>query len=173
MAQYGKRIAGIMLKATDASNRFWLFISGCLVFLLVFLISADVLGRYLLDKPIPSSTEMAETVMMLAVFLGFAYTHAAGRNIKVDAMTRRLSPRWQTVFEIFSCCGGLFLFFLIVMQSWSIGWESWQEREFLMGALKVPAYISKLAVPIGGFFLCIEFLREIIYKSVKLLMRES
>lgn len=171
MAQFINKIGQIMLKITDANNKVWLFISGCLAFLLVFFISADVIGRYVFSQPIPSSTEIAETILMLAVFLGFASTHAAGRNIRVDAVTRNLSHRWQTILEIFSCCGGLLLFSLIVYQSWSIGWQSWQEREFLMGALKVPAYISRLAVPVGGFFLCIEFLREIIYKCVQLLMR--
>lgn len=167
-----KNIAGAIVKAIDASNRSFLFISGCLFFILMFLISGDVIGRYVLSHPIPSTLEMAETLMVLAVFLGFAHSHAAGVNIRVDALTRRLNATLQTALEVFACCGGLILFALIVQQSWYIGWHSWQEREFLMGTLKIPSYVSKLAVPVGSFFLCVEFLREIIYKISQILMRK-
>lgn len=137
-----------------------------------FLISVDISGRYLLNQPIPSSVEINETIMVLAVFLGFVYTHAAGRNLRIDTFTRLLSPTLQSILEVFSSFAGLFLFALIVYKSWFIGWESWQSKEFLMGELKIPAYVSKLAVPIGGGLLCVEFIREIIYKLCKLLMRK-
>jgi len=165
-----KGIARLLSEIVDWTNKGWLIVSGCMIFGLMLLISVDVIGRYLMSKPIPSVTEMAETILVLSVFLCLASTHAAGRNIRVNALTRHLSERRQTVLEIFAACGGLFLFALITWKSWSTGLESWQEKEFLMGLLKIPAYVSRMAVPIGCAFLCVEFLREIISMVARLVL---
>jgi len=168
-----KNLAKLLSKTVHFANKGWLILSGCLVFGLMLLISADVVGRYLMNKPIPSATEMAETILVLSVFLCLASTHSAGRNIRVTALMRYFSPRHQTAAEVLTACFGLFLFVLITWKSWMVAQNSWKEREFLMGVLKIPAYISKMAVPIGCGFLCIEFLREIIFKTAMLIVNRK
>ena len=49
-------------------------ISSILLFVLVFLITLDVIGRYAFDSPIPGTFEVTEVLMVFIVFLAFAYT---------------------------------------------------------------------------------------------------
>jgi len=67
------------------------------VFALMFLICADVAGRYLLNAPIKGAAEMVGYSIVTAVFLQMASTLRAGRftraeNSKWEALCSHMKP---------------------------------------------------------------------------------
>ena len=78
------------------------------IFLMMLLSCSDVLGRFLLNKPIKAVPEVIELMMVVAIFLGVAHVAAGRGHIRVDAFYSRLSRRPQVVLDSitsFLCAG--------------------------------------------------------------------
>ena len=152
----------ITAKSFDRVVKVLAVVASVFIFILMFLVSADVIGRYLFNRPVKGSLEISESLMAYLVFIAFAKALASGRHIKVEILTSHLSPRWQAILHVVACAGGAFLFALITWQGWNWAWNSWQIREFMEGQLKVPFYPAKFAIPFGGFVFTLQFLVEIV-----------
>ena len=63
------------------------------VFALMFLICADVAGRYLFNAPIQGAAEMVGYSIVTAVFLQMASTLRAGRFTRVEMLIEPLEAR--------------------------------------------------------------------------------
>lgn len=64
-----------------------------LIAFIMVVINADVLGRFLFNRPITGVTEMVIMSIAAIVFLQFADTLRAGRMIQADTLLRVLEPR--------------------------------------------------------------------------------
>jgi TRAP-type C4-dicarboxylate transport system permease small subunit len=64
-----------------------------LIFALMFLICADVAGRYLLNAPIKGAAEMVGYSIVAAVFLQMASTLRAGRFTRVEMLIEPLEAQ--------------------------------------------------------------------------------
>ncbi len=71
------------------------------VVLMMLLTVVDVILRKFFLSPILGVTEYSQMVMVV-ILLAAASTGMADGHIKVDLVTSRLSPKWQTVCEIIS-----------------------------------------------------------------------
>ena len=69
---------------------------GMLLIGVVLMTVISVLGRYLLNAPIPGDYEITELACGIAVFAFFPYCHARSGNIIVEFFTGRLCPRHKT-----------------------------------------------------------------------------
>ena len=49
-------------------------LSATLVLVLMFLVTADIIGRYVINKPVPMTYEVGSFLMVFIVFLGVSYT---------------------------------------------------------------------------------------------------
>jgi len=58
----------------------------------MLLIVADVILRYLLDKPLPSAIELVQCLLVIVVFSGMAYTELKHGHIKVGVLVNKFSP---------------------------------------------------------------------------------
>jgi len=134
------------------------------VFIMMFGVSVDVILRLLVSKPIPGVTEFSELLMAVIVFLGLAFTQIHNRHVKVELLTLRLSPRHQEVLGLVTAIIALGLMILFVMYTGRAAIESIQVQEFRYGLIRFPIWPSRLALPIGGFVLCV-------YLAVDLLRR--
>lgn len=83
-------------------NRIANIISAIVIFIMMFYITADVLGRDIFSRPIPGTYEVSEMLMVLVVFLGLAYTQAMGGHIRTEVLLRFFPPRGRLIVEIIS-----------------------------------------------------------------------
>lgn len=70
------------------------------LFLMMLLTVADVVLRATLNKPIIGATEIAEQMMVGIVFLGLGWCALQGKQIKVDLVVARYSPRTQRIIDL-------------------------------------------------------------------------
>jgi tripartite ATP-independent transporter DctM subunit len=85
----GNRLAGVFAALTTAMNS----LGTAWVFCLMFLICADVAGRYVFSSPIRGAAEMVGYSIITAVFLQFANTLHIGRFTRVELLIERLKAR--------------------------------------------------------------------------------
>jgi C4-dicarboxylate transporter DctM subunit len=127
-----------------------------LVFLAVmmFLTAADVVLRYVFNRPIIGSYELTEFIMAVVVAFGLAYTQVKKGHINVDVAISKLSPRVQSVINSITYTFFLGFFALI---SWRLILYADRLRVdgFTTGTLFVPIFPFVLLVAIGSISLCL------------------
>jgi TRAP-type C4-dicarboxylate transport system permease small subunit len=72
---------------------------GGVLLALVALTVASVLGRTLLDRPVPGDFELIELGAAVAVFACLPYAQLAGANVIVDLFTQHLGPRRRAALD--------------------------------------------------------------------------
>ena len=67
--------------------------AGALLLAMTALTVADVLGRYLLARPIPGAFELTQVMLALLIFLGLPLVSARDGHVAVSLLDRRLGMR--------------------------------------------------------------------------------
>jgi TRAP-type C4-dicarboxylate transport system permease small subunit len=135
-----------------------LVICGVIFMGMMFLGTADVLGRYAFDSPILGSQELMQVGMGALVMLGWAYTQKEDGHIKVDLFLNMFPKDMQKVLNIVMTFLGLFLFAAIAFKGWEVALANIHRHFLVIHFVSGPFYFL---VPIGAFFLCLEFILHI------------
>ena len=139
--------------------------------IMMFLTSADVLFRYLLNKPITGSFEITEYLMVICVSLTLSYCAVLGGHVKVDLVVSLFSARTQEVIQSVVNFIGL-LFFLLV---------SWQSARQAINIKNSGTFSTVLHIPVfpfvwvlffGSILFSVIFMRDL-YKSLSLVIRRG
>ena len=82
-------------------------ISSVVIFIMMILTFADVIGRYVFHKPIYGGTEIISALLALAIFSGLAVTNARDEHIMVELFEE--TPRrifgpfvYEVIIQLFS-----------------------------------------------------------------------
>ncbi len=115
--------------------------ASILLFLMMALTFADVVARYLLNRPIRGGFEITELTLLVLIFAGLPLVSHADEHVTMDFIDRILPPRarvaWLRVMH--ALCAAI-MFFLT--------WQVW------IKATRIASYSDTtdvLRVPIGPF----------------------
>jgi C4-dicarboxylate transporter DctQ subunit len=141
----------------------WLNLASVFIIMfLMFFASAEILGRYLFNAPIPGHVEIVELIMAGIVFFGIAYTERVGGHVRMELfVTRVLKGRAYHTAEAITATMSLFVYLFILVYTFKATLFAFQVGDNT-AYLYWPTWPSKFAIPLGSFFLCIRFLIEII-----------
>lgn len=132
-------------------------IAGVTTFAMMFLVIANVIGRYAFNNPIGGAFEVTQSMLTILVFFSLALTQFDDGHIKVSVITRRLQPRARRAVRtvmlalgavFFAWCGYATFFF--ALESYSVNEQEW-------GSITYPLYPFKFVVFIGLVLLSIQF----------------
>ncbi len=117
------------------------------LFLLIFVTTADVVGRYL-RHPIPGAFELVEMGLATAVFFGVAYTTLQRGHISIEWFVERLSPKKRLVIDAINS--------LLMAICWAfVGWQGYRyamrTRMVISDVLEINLTFNKMMVPLGAF----------------------
>lgn len=124
----------------------------CLLLPLMFLTTADVLGRKFLAKTIPGTFELSEYILAVFVLLSAAYTQQIKGYVGIDFFTSNFSFRWRLICRIITNL----LSFLIIAILIFYGWLEGIQEKTVSDLLRIPQYPFRLLVAVAGFFLGLE-----------------
>jgi len=138
------------------------FASVYVIMFLMFFATAEIIGRYVFNSPIPGHVEIVELIMPVIVFLGIAYTERVGGHIRMELfLTRVLKGRAYHMAETTTALLSLFVYTFILIYNFKATLFSFEVGDNT-AYLYWPTWPSKLAIPIGCLFLCLRFLIEIV-----------
>lgn len=153
-----------LLKRMDRGIRYveniLLAICGVIFMGMIFLGTADVFGRYIFASPVQGSLELMQVIMGAIVMLGWAYTQKEDGHVKVELITNRFPTRARYVLRLIMTLLALFLFATIAYKSWGIALANIDRRFLVIDFPSGPFYFL---VPVGAFFLCLEFIVSIFF----------
>jgi C4-dicarboxylate transporter DctQ subunit len=141
----------------------WLNLASVFIIMfLMFFASAEILGRYIFNAPIPGHVEIVELIMAGIVFFGIAYTERVGGHVRMELfVTRVLKGRAYHIAEAITATMSLFVYIFILVYTFKATLFAFQVGDST-AYLYWPTWPSKFAVPLGSFFLCMRFVIEII-----------
>lgn len=121
------------------------------IFIMMFLTTADAIGRYIFSVPVKGAYEITENYLMpVTVFLAFSYAYRQGFLIRVTFLVDHL-PGWVQIIvnhivQVVSILYGVFLIVATSRRAISaIG------KGTTLGNLDFPLWPAHVIVPIGLF----------------------
>jgi TRAP-type C4-dicarboxylate transport system permease small subunit len=152
---------GRIEKGIHLVEKIFLFVCGVLFMGLMFLGAGDVLGRFLINKPIMGTLEISEILMGGIVLLSWAYTQRNKGHVAVDLFVARYPVRVRAVINFLTLFLSFVLFVAITKQSTVIAIRCWQEHR-VIPTLDLPTAPFHSIVPIGAALLCIELVVQMV-----------
>ena len=128
-----------------------LAIAAAIIFLLSFLIVADVAGRGLFNSPVKGTPEIVSMSIVIICFLLAAYSVQSGGMLRTDVIVGMFGRRGHAFADLASGLLGAAFFGLIVWGSFEPALHSWISNEFEgEGALRVPVWPARFVVMFGA-----------------------
>ena len=136
------------------------------IFVLMFLICADVIARSGFNHPIDGVTDISAFSIIGIVFLQIGATVHTGRMTKGDvllAIITKRSIRWGAVVESFFLLVGAAMFAFIVNASWLPLTRSFGRKEFfgVEGVFTFPTWPIRLIIVVGAAAVTIAYLVQV------------
>ena len=144
----------------DRSVGILAFLGIVLVVFMIFGVSTDVILRYFFSRPIHWMLEVTAYSLLWMTFLGVAWVLKGEGHVKVDLVLKRLNPKTQAMLTIITSLMGAIIFLVITWYGAKVTWEHLQTGYFLSTLLRPPKWPILAIIPIGSFFLFIQFLRR-------------
>lgn len=155
----------LVVTVIDLSIKLMVCLASATLAAMMFLMAADVVGRYFFNSPISGGLELIEYMMAVIVPLSVAYCALQGAHVSVELLVERLPRTAQRILKIIT--GGLSIIF--------VGLISWQNflyigemyRSHMTSAvLRIPTYPFVAATAIGmGVFAIVLFFQLFTRKS--------
>ena len=135
-------------------------LGGIIIFLLVFLATANVLGRWLFDLPISGYIDWVEQSMAFMAFLGIAYTKREGGHIRMDMLVSRLHGTRLWLVELLSSVIMLTITLALIYGSYLHFWRAYTLGDSSLD-INLPTWPAKLIVPFALTILALRILLQI------------
>lgn len=142
-------------------------IAAISTFLMMVLVVANVIGRYLFNAPITGAFEFTESLLVVAIMLGLALTQYHGGHIRVTILTRRMPLPWARLAKIGSLIISVAFFVWCAYASWKFAYQSYSFNEQEWGSITFPLYPFKFVVFLGVVLLAVQFVLDAISEIAK------
>ncbi|MCO6386059.1 TRAP transporter small permease subunit [Aliihoeflea sp. 40Bstr573] len=147
---------GVAANALAAIGTIW-------IFLLMFLIVADVIGRNFLDSPITGVAEIAARSVVAIVFLQISAAVLAGRMTRADFLVnyiRKVSPGLMRAIDVVFLLVGAAVFAAITYAAFPEMTKAWRSGEYfgVQGIFTIPTLPFRAIIVIGSVAALISYL---------------
>jgi TRAP-type C4-dicarboxylate transport system permease small subunit len=129
------------------------------IFLLSFLVVADVIGRSAFNTPVKGTPEIVSMSIVIICFLLAGYAVQSGGMIYTDIVVGLFGVRGRAFGQLLSAVLGILFFGLIVWGSYEPTLHAWMSGEYEgEGALRVPVWPARTIVLIGAVLVVATYL---------------
>ncbi len=128
-------------------------LSGVIVFALICLATINVLGRKLLNLPLPGFVDWVEQCMIVIAFAGLSYCQREGSHVRMEVLIGKLHGRNLWRVELISTIVLLLIATVLIYGTWfhflrSFDWgaPNWSRDSTI--DIGLPIWPAKLLVPV-------------------------
>lgn len=163
-----------MVRLLDCILNLMAFLAGILLIFCLLSVSLGVLSRYLLGSPLSWIIEINEYILLFITFLVAAWTLRVNGHVKVDIVLNLLPIRMKILLSLLNSFIGLIVTLIITYYGALVSVDLLSRGVYNPTLLAIPKGPLVAIIPIGTFFLALQFLRNIItewlsFKNCKIL----
>ncbi len=154
---------GLIDKVSDACGRLaaWLF------FAVGFLITAEVISRYVFTAPTPWTEEISLALQIWATYLAAAFVLRNRDLIVIEFFTQRMGPRRRRIAETFSLLVILAFALCATLYGAAIVIESVEQNRHTASMLGLPRWLTEASIPVGFGLLTMQTAVELVRTWVR------
>jgi TRAP-type mannitol/chloroaromatic compound transport system permease small subunit len=154
------------LRLLDMATQSLNLVGSVLIFGLVVLVGADIVGRNLFSRPLMGVAEIVSLSIVIIVFLQIPHVARMGRISRseaVEVFLSRRAPRLvavvNTVFDLLA----ILMVVAVVWGTWPLLQRSLNLGEYVgaIGSFTAPTWPVRVAILVGGSFLILQLLAQI------------
>ena len=152
--KFGIQLANIIHKI----NNWVTYISVAVLLIMVFFVAADVIGRYLFDRPILGGMEIQELMMVVIIFLALGITTFDKQHVYVELLVIRLKGRTLAIVNSIATLASLIFIALLIWQTAKNGLNDLtSEAPTISPSLSIPIAPFIFVATLGLIFMALEF----------------
>lgn len=138
-----------MIRITRAIHLF----SAFWTLALAFLIFGDVVGRGMLNRPIPGTKEIIQNSVVAITFLQLPLAIYSGAMLRTSIFADAVPPALRRLLRTFGAVLGLVFFIGLIWSTWPSFADAYRIGEYEgEGALRVPTWPVRGTVLVMSFF---------------------
>ena len=132
--------------------------AAVIIFLLGFLVCADIFGRAIFSLPVKGTPEIVSMSIVIICFLLAGYAVQSGSMIYTDVFSGMFGVRGRAFAQLLSAVFGILFFGLIVWGSYEPMLHAWNSGEYEgEGALRVPVWPARITVIVGSALVILSY----------------
>ncbi len=137
----------------------FVFIGGLAILGLIFLATANSLGRWIFNKPVMGYVDIIEQAIVFFAILGISYAQRIGGHIRMDMLIGKLRGQWLWIAEAFTVLCMFLLTLAITYGSYLHFLRAYQIGDSSLD-IELPTWPAKLVVPIALSVLSLRLLLQ-------------
>ena len=142
-------------------ERFLNLIAAITILLLMFVGTYQVLGRKLLNAPVPGYVDIVEVAMTTFAFLSIAYCQKLGGHIRMEIVIGRFKGRFLYILELIGTLIIMIIIGILIVYTWDHFLRAYEFGDSTID-VEIILWPSKLAVPFAFSVLMIRCLLQAI-----------
>ena len=156
----------ILRKIEKALERFLSIMDGIAsisIFVIMILITADVLSRLLLNKPFTGTAEIVSSIIIIVCFLEIPYVAVKGAHVRTTMLYDKVGVNGKLIINILAAVLGTLVYAFIIRASWGnlIHAINIGEAE-IAGSFRVTTIPGRFAIIFGSALMILEFIDQIV-----------
>lgn len=138
-----------------------MYLCSFLLAVMLFLSTMDVIGRYLLNRPIVGALETLEILLPAIVLLSLAYTQQEKAHVTVDILVSHLPQKPRAILGVITTGWALALFAIIFWQG-ILQVFLYRQTQMVIPNIEVPMFLPRILVPIGALSICLVLIVDLL-----------
>lgn len=165
MSDYINRFDHLLQKV----EHFLMLVAGVLTFMVMFLVTVDIVMKNVINRPLSGVYEMVVYVFIALGSFGLAYVQGQKGNIIVEVATESCSERVKNMLDLLGCLIGLGVIAIIAFKTTQNTITSFVLGEYQsFTLLKLPVWPAKGFVALGMTLLSIRLLIDCLQLILKI-----
>jgi len=156
-----KKFFSKIAKVIENFNHFLYIVSSLAILLSAFILTYEVIMRYVLRTPTIWEIEASVYLTIMATFLASAYGLKDGAHINIDLITRLLPVTFNAKLSMVTSVLALFFCALIAWKGWEMWWEAFSKGWKSESVWSFPLAVPYFFLPLGMTLLSLQYIIQI------------
>ncbi|MDO9574545.1 MAG: TRAP transporter small permease [Candidatus Contubernalis sp.] len=136
-------------------------VSAIFILFILLSICAEVIMRYFFKSPLLWSIEISEYLLLCLTFMGAPWVLRHNGHVRLETIVDMLGAGSKKVLYYVTNLLGLFTVMVIMYFSGIVTYEQLLLKTPVIKSLEIPKWIILAPIPVGCFFLSLEFIRKL------------
>jgi TRAP-type C4-dicarboxylate transport system permease small subunit len=135
-------------------------LAGVITFGVMINTSVGVISRYFFNRPIGWTSEFNAYALLYITYLSAAWLLSKEGHVVINVLTQSLKPKPAAVLKVIASALSSLVYFVVAYFGVKVTWQAFVRNQPVVATVLIPKYTILIVIPIGCFFLAVQFIRR-------------